>query len=52
MRANYEQLRGDLIGGGYVTVREFEQDLAALDDPMFLMPSPILWAAWGRRPAA
>ena len=48
MRANYEQLRADLVGGGYVTVREFEEDLAALDDPEFLMPSPVLWAAWGR----
>jgi SAM-dependent methyltransferase len=51
MRANYEQLRADLIGGGYVTVREFEQDVAALGDADFLMPSPILWAAWGRRRA-
>jgi len=52
MRANYEQLRGDLIGGGYVTATEFEQDVAALDDAEFVMPSPILWAAWGRRRAA
>jgi SAM-dependent methyltransferase len=52
MRANYEQLRGDMIAGGYVTADEFEQDVAALDDPEFLMPSPILWAAWGRRRAA
>lgn len=29
---------------------QFEQDLAALDDVDFLMPSPFLWAAWGRRP--
>ncbi len=51
IRANYEQLRTDMIAGGYVTAHEFDQDLAALDDPMFLMPSPILWAAWGRRRA-
>ena len=52
MRANYEQLRDDLIGGGYVTATEFDQDVAALDDAEFAMPSPILWAAWGRRRAA
>ena len=49
MRANYEQLRADMVSGGYVTANEFEEDLAALDGPEFLMPSPILWAAWGRR---
>ncbi|MEP7346106.1 MAG: methyltransferase domain-containing protein [Gemmatimonadaceae bacterium] len=49
MRANYEQLRDDLVDGGYVTSSEFEQDVAALDDPEFVMPSPILWAAWGCR---
>ncbi|MEO6528176.1 MAG: methyltransferase domain-containing protein [Gemmatimonadaceae bacterium] len=49
MRANFEQLRDDLVDGGYVTASEFERDVAALEDPEFVMPSPILWAAWGRR---
>ncbi len=48
MRANFEQLRADMVGGGYVTETDFEHDLAALDDAEFLMPSPILWAVWGR----
>jgi SAM-dependent methyltransferase len=50
VRANYEQLRGDMIDAGYITEREFEEDLARLDDPDFRMPSSILWSAWGRRP--
>ena len=50
MRANYEQLRGAMIGAGYLTEQEFDQDIARLDDPSFLMPSPILWTARGRRP--
>ncbi|HKV81937.1 MAG TPA: methyltransferase domain-containing protein [Candidatus Sulfotelmatobacter sp.] len=50
IRANYEQLRGDMIDGGYITERELEEDLARLDDPDFMMPSSILWSAWGRRP--
>ena len=52
VRANYQQLRGDMIDAGYVTDREFEEDLIRLDAPDFMMPSSILWASWGRRPEA
>ena len=51
-RANVEQLRGALIAGGLVTEEELQQDIARLDDPDFMTPSPIMWTAWGRRPAA
>lgn len=50
VRANYEQLRETMIGAGYITAQEFEEDLARLDDPDFLMPSSIMWTAWGQRP--
>jgi SAM-dependent methyltransferase len=50
MRANYQQLRTAMIDSGYITEEEFKQDVARLDDPSFLLPSPILWATWGRRP--
>jgi hypothetical protein len=50
-RANFEQLHGLLIASGLVTEDEFQQDIARLDDPEFMMPSPIMWTAWGRRPA-
>lgn len=49
VRANYEQLRGAMIDSGYITNQEFENDLARLDDPDFMMPSSIMWSAWGRR---
>jgi SAM-dependent methyltransferase len=49
-RANYEQLQSAMMGAGYITEEEFKQDMARLDNPSFIMPSPILWAAWGRRP--
>jgi SAM-dependent methyltransferase len=49
MRSNYEQLRSAMIETGFITKKEFDQDLAGLDDPNFLVPSPLLWAAWGRR---
>lgn len=51
VRANYEQLRGAMIDPGYITNQEFENDLARLDDPDFMMPSSIMWSAWGRRPS-
>ncbi len=48
-RANYEQLREAMIDANYITEREFDEDVARLNDPDFVMPSPIMWAAWGRR---
>jgi hypothetical protein len=50
LRANFEQLRDDMLRGGFVTEQEFERDLAAMDDSSFRMPSPIVWSAWGQRP--
>jgi SAM-dependent methyltransferase len=52
VRANYRQLRGALVEAGYVTEPDVDRDLARLDDPEFMMPSSILWAAWGRRPTS
>jgi SAM-dependent methyltransferase len=50
MRANFEQLREAMINGNYITQQQFDEDLARLDDPAFMMPSSILWTVWGRRP--
>jgi SAM-dependent methyltransferase len=49
MRANFEQLRETMIEGEYITQRQFDEDIARLDDPNFMMPSSILWSAWGQR---
>jgi SAM-dependent methyltransferase len=49
LRANFEQLRDELIAGHYVGERQFEDDVARLDDPGFMMPSSILWSVWGCR---
>ncbi|GAC1650943.1 MAG: methyltransferase domain-containing protein [Acidobacteriaceae bacterium] len=51
LHANYQQLRTGMIARGYLTEQQFDQDLAGLQDPAFLMPSPVLWAAWGRKPS-
>jgi SAM-dependent methyltransferase len=50
LRASYERRRTAMIDAGYLTEQEFDQDVARLDEPGFLMPSPIMWTAWGRRP--
>lgn len=50
LRANFEQLRKAMIDAGYITAEEFDEDIARLENPSFMMPSPILWTAWGRRP--
>jgi hypothetical protein len=50
MRANFEQLRRAMIDGHYITGHEIDRDLAQLEDPAFMMPSAIMWTAWGSRP--
>lgn len=52
MRANFEQLHDALVGGQQVSEEEWQQDLLTLDSPDFMMPSPIMWTAFGRRPLA
>jgi SAM-dependent methyltransferase len=49
MRANFEQLREDILATGHITADQFERDLARLDDEDFVRPSSVMWAAWGRR---
>jgi 2-polyprenyl-3-methyl-5-hydroxy-6-metoxy-1,4-benzoquinol methylase len=48
LRANLEQLREALIGGGYISREELDKDLDRLNQPDFLMPSSVLWTARGR----
>jgi ubiquinone/menaquinone biosynthesis C-methylase UbiE len=49
-RANFEQLRVELLRTGLLTQAELDNDLARLDDPLTLFPSPVMWTVWGRRP--
>lgn len=48
-RANFQQLREELLRVGLLTQAELEDDLARLDDPRTLFPSPVMWTACGRR---
>jgi len=51
-RANFEQLREELLRIGWLTQAELDDDLAHLDDPLTLFPSPVMWTVCGRRPRA
>ena len=50
MRANYEQLREEMISAGHITEEEFEKDLSRMERADFLTLSPIMWTVCGRRP--
>jgi SAM-dependent methyltransferase len=50
LRASYERRRAAMINAGYVTDDEFDRDLARMEAADFMMPSPIMWTVWGRRP--
>jgi SAM-dependent methyltransferase len=47
--ANIEQLRGEILASGLISTCQLEQDLEQLGRDDFAFPSPILWAAWGRK---
>jgi SAM-dependent methyltransferase len=49
LRASYERRRTAMTDAGYLTQQAFDRDVARLDDADFMMPSPIMWTAWGRR---
>jgi len=49
LRASYERRHRAMIDAGYVTQEEFAADLARMEAGDFMMPSPLMWSAWGRR---
>jgi ubiquinone/menaquinone biosynthesis C-methylase UbiE len=50
-RANFEQVRVETVARGLVTEAEIDQVLALLEDPAIAFSSPVMFSAWGRRPA-
>jgi len=48
--ANFRQLQEELLRGGLLTQAELDDDLARLDDPRTVFPSPVMWTVCGRRP--
>jgi SAM-dependent methyltransferase len=50
-RAAISQTRDEMIDAGAISAAEIERDLLQSNRPDFMMPSPIMWAVRGRRPA-
>jgi len=49
LRASFELRRLAMQEAGYLTQIEFDHDMKLMRDSQFMMPSPILWTAWGRK---
>ena len=45
-----EELREAIISSGLMSQPEFEADMKRVDEQDFVMPSPMLWTAWGQLP--
>jgi hypothetical protein len=50
MRANFEQVREDVLAQTGMSADAFERELARLDDPNLMNPSPVMWSVRARRP--
>jgi len=49
LRASFELRRVAMQEAAYLTDSEFEHDLEFMENSQFMMPSPILWTARGRK---
>jgi SAM-dependent methyltransferase len=49
-KANLSQVRDEALGNGLVTPEEMDRTLLLLDDPGFVLASPVMFSAWGQRP--
>lgn len=47
--ANFQQLRDAILNSGDITASEFQADLARMDQPDFMAPSPVMWSVAARR---
>jgi hypothetical protein len=50
MKLAFEEMREPMVGSGLISDEQFEADLKRIDEQDFLMPSPMMWTAWGRNP--
>jgi 2-polyprenyl-3-methyl-5-hydroxy-6-metoxy-1,4-benzoquinol methylase len=50
MKLNFEEMHEPMISSGLISQEEFEAGLRRIGEQDFLLPSPIMWTAWGRKP--
>jgi SAM-dependent methyltransferase len=51
MKLNFEEMREPMVRSGLISQEEFAADIRRIDEEDFLMPSPMMWTAWGMKPA-
>jgi len=49
-KLSFEELADSILRSGLISEVEFEADMKRLDQQDFLMPSPMMWTAWGQVP--
>lgn len=49
-KANFTQVRDEAVRVGLVTPGEMDEMLSLLEDPGFVLASPVMFSAWGQRP--
>ena len=49
MRINFEQIGEKVVAAGLLSAEQLKADLKRLEEPDFVTPSPIMWAAIGRK---
>jgi len=50
MKLSFRELHEAMVRCGLISQEEFDADLDRIDDQNFLMPSPMMWTAWGAKP--
>jgi SAM-dependent methyltransferase len=50
LKLTCEELRDPIIGTGLISQSEFDAEMKRVGERDFLMPSPMLWTAWGQLP--
>lgn len=50
LKMSCQELREPLLASGLISKEEFEADLERVDESDYLMPSPMMWTAWGKKP--
>jgi SAM-dependent methyltransferase len=49
LKLSCQELREPMLASGLISQEEFEADLKRVDEQDYLMPSPMMWTAWGRK---
>ena len=52
LKLSFRELHEPMVLCGLISQEEYDADLDRIDDQDFLMPSPMMWTAWGTKPGS